>query len=259
MLLKAILLFLLLPSFAQADITTGLVLHCSFSEGTGTSTACTGSAAVTGTITASPVVPWLDGRIGRGLLFTTSSQRIDLGSASAVDDIELSGTGMSGSAWVYSTVSGPQKAIFNKNNVATTTNGAHLFAVSNQQIWFEKSYSTTVLRRATSATIPLNAWTHVAFTWDGSATVTNVKIYINGVEAAYNAGGSTSGVGSKVSDAASNLYINDGVQSRTFFGGMDEVRIYNRVLTADDVMELYQEGMAFLIMNDFVGNDFVYQ
>ena len=50
-------------------------------------------------------------------------------------------------------------------------------------------------------------------------------------------------MGSRQSDASNNLLIgNNAGMSRTFDGKLDEVRVYNRALSADEVKQLYRMG-----------------
>jgi hypothetical protein len=93
--------------------------------------------------------------------------------------------------------------------------------------------------------IPLNEWTHLAISFDG----TTKRIYVNGAEAA-----SSGGLGALVYDAAvvpvtigSDWASN--VSSARFNGRIDEVSLYNRALTADEILGIYNA--------DFLGKNFL--
>lgn len=76
------------------------------------------------------------------------------------------------------------------------------------------------------APLPLNAWTHVAGTYDGST----VKIYTNGVLAA-----SFAQTG-QIAASTDGLFIGGNpYYGHHFIGTIDEVRIYNRALSAGEV------------------------
>lgn len=73
---------------------------------------------------------------------------------------------------------------------------------------------------------PLNAWTHLAFTYDGATE----KLYVNGVLVA-----SRAQTGA-ISAANGVLHIGgDSVWGEHFQGLIDEVRIYNRALSAAEI------------------------
>ncbi|MEM6810916.1 MAG: LamG-like jellyroll fold domain-containing protein [Pseudomonadota bacterium] len=86
--------------------------------------------------------------------------------------------------------------------------------------------------------ISTNQWTHVAATWDGSLLSSGMRLYVNGVETAY--GVTSNGSGSVDSDSAFNLSISSSVSGSAITGNFDDVRIYNRVLSADEIQALYR-------------------
>jgi hypothetical protein len=91
--------------------------------------------------------------------------------------------------------------------------------------------ATTTDRGARGTTaIPLNTWTHLATTYDG----TNLRVYVNGVLA-----GTTAGSGSiNVANGALRIGGNNSAplgQGEFYKGLIDEVRIYNRALTAAEI------------------------
>jgi len=76
-------------------------------------------------------------------------------------------------------------------------------------------------------TIVLNTWTHIAGVYDG----TKIMIYVNGVLKA-----TKTGVGAiKASDSPLRLGASPAFGSREFKGSIDEVRIWNRALTAGQI------------------------
>lgn len=187
------------------------------------------------------------GKLGQSMNFIGSGgQKINFGSPSPLDDLEAQGGGgMTLSTWINPRTSGAgEGTIINKGNAANTSNGAWSlkFHNSSGRFGFEKSYATTVLSRVSlNGAISYNRWQHVLVTWDGSATATNIHIYVDGTEVSYQS--AQDGVGSKVSDAANSISINDGVSSREFDGKIDETRLYNRILSAAEITDLYQTGV----------------
>ena len=92
----------------------------------------------------------------------------------------------------------------------------------------------------TNTRYPLNEWVHVAVTYDGSST-SNVPIfYLNGV-ALGNLTINETPSGAIEDDSSRDLYIgNDIDQTNEFDGHLDEIRLYDSVLTALEIYTLYQ-------------------
>jgi len=95
--------------------------------------------------------------------------------------------------------------------------------------------------RISTAGVDLNRWQHVAATWDGSTSGSNIHLYVDGVPAD---GTAVNGSGSKYDDSGTPVTIgNRAVDlARGFEGGIDEVSVYNRVLTAEEIRDLSAGG-----------------
>jgi hypothetical protein len=84
----------------------------------------------------------------------------------------------------------------------------------------------------TSNRLPLNTWTHLVGTWDGQ----NLKLYINGILI-----NSTLALGSFGNLGNPNITIGATWNRYEFFNGtIDEVRIYNRALTEEEIRARYE-------------------
>jgi hypothetical protein len=86
-----------------------------------------------------------------------------------------------------------------------------------------------------------NTWHHIVGTWDvtGGAVTNGIKIYLDGVLAAQ--GNSTTGF-SSAKNLALGVNENQSVGDRLFWNGcLDQVRIFNTVLTPTQVTSLYDE------------------
>jgi arabinan endo-1,5-alpha-L-arabinosidase len=82
-----------------------------------------------------------------------------------------------------------------------------------------------------NATTPLNEWTHVAVCLDGS----EATIYINGQLDA------SAGYGQRISCEDCQLWISSLSKSTRFYNGkIDDVRIYNIELSAEEIAVLAQ-------------------
>ena len=94
---------------------------------------------------------------------------------------------------------------------------------------------------ASSSVVPLNQWSHVCGTYDG----TSMKIYLNGVFEAQTPfvtgifpGTTPVGIGGLIGGGA------PGQAGYTFAGSVDEVGIYNRALSDPEIISLFDAGSA---------------
>jgi len=99
--------------------------------------------------------------------------------------------------------------------------------------------STSYYARSTPGSVPLNQWTHVVWTWDGSQTRYNkYKLYINGQsDLNSNSGSTISSLGT-----FTKLWIGK-LDSNEWTGFFDEFAIYkNTILTQADADTIYNSG-----------------
>src|SRR5207249_789931 len=81
-------------------------------------------------------------------------------------------------------------------------------------------------------TIPLNQWSHVAMSWDG----TTARLYINGIQDPTTLAAS----GAIPSDAGLSKAIGSRGGIDQFFNGLiDEVEIFTRALSQQEVLDIY--------------------
>ena len=223
-------------------LTSGLVGYWTFDgkdiNWTANTTTDKSGNSNTGTLTnmsttTSPTI----GKIGQGLRFDASNDCVNAGSGSSLDNLDTKG-GLSVSAWIYPNSMGSSGHIINKDLNAV---GFWYFLQSGSNLRFIKDGSTDLTVHS-SGGLSAKQWQHVAVAWDGSTTATNVHIYVNGVETSYAT--QTNG-DSLVSDASSNLLIGGRTAANctTVFDGLiDEVRLYNRVMSQSEIKQLYNMG-----------------
>ena len=73
---------------------------------------------------------------------------------------------------------------------------------------------------------PVNAWTHVALTYDG----TTLRLFVNGTQVA------TQAATGAIQTTTNPLWIGGNSPYGEYFAGLiDEVRVYNRALTATEI------------------------
>lgn len=86
-----------------------------------------------------------------------------------------------------------------------------------------------------------NGWFHLATTYPGGDNAADVKIYVNGSEvSSYVA--LQNGLGAYMSDSGLSARIGRSSYENYAAANFDDVRIYNRALSADEVAELYRLG-----------------
>ena len=205
----------------------GLVAAYGFSEGSGTITSDSTGNGNTGSLTDAA---WTTaGKFGSALSFNGTSSRVTVADSAS---LRLAG-GMTFEAWVKpTTVSGWRTAVFKERSgwyagvlyAATDTSrpSAHVYTVGDHEI------------RGPSP-IPVGAWTHLAATYDGSS----LAVWVNGVKVAATAVSGTIATGTGPLRIGGN-----GIWGEYFNGVIDEVRVYDRALTASAIQADMTRGVA---------------
>ena len=94
-------------------------------------------------------------------------------------------------------------------------------------------------------------WLHLAFTYDGSANSNGIILYVNGVAAATGTGLNQLTSSSDITTAAGTEFsigARDADGGGTVAGLIDEVGLWNRVLTPAEVTTLYNGGSGMQII-----------
>lgn len=86
--------------------------------------------------------------------------------------------------------------------------------------------------------VPIDTWTHIACTWNGSNSGSGIRIYVNGVEVATS--NNSSGTFTGASVAPATIVVGDRPSSGNGFHGLiDDARFYDRMLNPDQIAALY--------------------
>jgi hypothetical protein len=195
----------------------GLVAAYGFNEGSGTVVNDASGNGHNGTINAAT---WTtSGKYGNALNFNGSNALVTINNAAS---LQLT-TGMTLEAWVYPTVIGAWwgDVIYKGNDnyyLDGTSNPSGFPAMGGTLPNAPPLYGTGGLA--------LNTWAHLAATYDGAT----MRLYVNGVQVANRA---QTGA---IETSTNPLQIGgDSIYGQYFTGRIDEVRIYNRALSATQI------------------------
>lgn len=209
---------------------SGLVAHYSFDDGVGTTASDVSQNGNIATLMNDPA--WTTGKFGGAISFAGQSR-------SYVTKTNFSGetgTGGSVSMWVKLDSYVEYGGLFTVSDASVL-----LYTRSSPNISLTikdtSGVSVGVLNIGNANDIPqIGQWSHIVATWDSAS----VKVFINGIEK----GSDTTVTSSYSTLNTKNIFIgNDrNISNRTTNGVIDDVRVYNRALSASEVAELYSGG-----------------
>ncbi len=159
------------------------------------------------------------------------------GSASTPDANDLDGSAtMSFSFWVYpTTLDGNPRGILSKRVAPGSNPSYSFFFYTGNRLYLDLDNAND--RTSSNTVFSANQWYHVAVTYDGSQLAAQrAKLYVNGV-----LDKTFTETSASIPNYASSLWLgilNTGA-SHTYAGRLDDVRIYSRTLTAQEVAALY--------------------
>lgn len=220
-------------------------VHYAFSEGSGTSTANTGSDATVGDATLTGTTGWSDdGVFGKALDLSggTNANAVDL-----PDNLLQGEDAFTTSFWARPDAKGNWIGMFHlgdglgdqgsffqiqmQTQAAGNTGLAATFKAKGNALQ-ERVYATP------TKDIAAGKWNHVVFTRDGSTGT----LYLDGVQIAQRTDLTIDMT--DVGPTANNWLGRNGFPDPSYDGRMDDVRLYTSALSGDDVAALYDEGAA---------------
>ncbi|MFH1905195.1 MAG: LamG-like jellyroll fold domain-containing protein [bacterium] len=177
---------------------------------------------------ASPDFCWVDGKIGNALELDGVDDYVEIPHTPSIN-LEANHP-FTISYWMYESL---------PNLCATVMKGSfwdgygHLLSATDNRILIYTDGSVSI-ELAVSNAWDCNKWYHIAQTYDSSGVI---RVYSNGALKG------TSAAGKNLITNAEPLYIgaDDGVRYY-FNGAIDEVRIYSKALTAEEIEELFLVG-----------------
>jgi enterochelin esterase-like enzyme len=237
------------PAQQGGDITNGLVSHWTMDEGTGK----VAKDRISGNhgVFEKGEPAWVKGRIGDGELEFTESCFLNCGKHESLNMTKA----MTFAAWIKKAKDGRKSRIasrhgFIKEQGEQPGNAGWLVLCGGpQKVNIEWGLSTTGEDWHTGFTtpnsFPYGQWNHLAVTYDGAV----MRAYINGVE---DTGGDfPRKVGGSIHVSSAEMLLGQdraygpkfgGPKTWSFTGTIDDARLYNRALSAEDVRALFAQG-----------------
>jgi len=146
------------------------------------------------------------------------------------------------SAWIKPDDSEKFRIVFKYN--ATQSLREYYFQIAGGQqlqVGLYDASNLGSLARNGVTTIPENVWSHVAMTYNGNGSNTDIRIYLNGSPD----NGSTAGSGTytAMNNTSEPLLIGEFDGGTSADGEIDEVAIFNTGLSAVDITNIYNGGV----------------
>jgi len=198
-------------------VNNGLVAAYGFEESSGSTATDSSGNNNTGTLINSPIRT-ASGKFGKALQFNGTSSYVNIPDSPSLNLT----TGLTLMAWCYPT---------------TVTNSYRNVVYKPEDIYFLEGFTPTPnaprfygtfssANLNATATLPLSQWTHLACTYDGAT----MRLYVNGVQV------SSRAQTGQILNSAYDLGIGGNSLNGQYWPGMiDEVRIYNRPLSAGEI------------------------
>jgi PKD repeat protein len=206
---------------AASASTGGLVAAYNFEEASGATVVDASGQGNHGTI--SGATRTTGGKFGRALSFDGVDDWVTVNDSNSLDLT----TGMTLEAWVYptATMSGWRAVVLKEE---TGSGVYYLYANSdtNQPAGIVETSNNDELVASGKSQLPVNTWTHLAVTYNGQYQ----RLYVNGVEVAAQPQTGTM----SISNGALRIG-GTSIWSEFFKGRIDEIRIYNRALSATEI------------------------
>lgn len=214
------------------NLSNGLVGHWTFDGKYLSSTIATDTSGQgnNGTLTGGPRPAF--GRLGQALQFDGTDDYVDAGSGISTSNI----TAMTQSVWIKNAAAAANKAVLGWY----VTDGLFLQTLTSANDGL-LALAGGGSAHGSLAIQTVGKWVHVVLVYDGSQSsdATRLKMFVDGVQQTLSFGGA---IPASITTSGS-LKIGDvGALDRKWNGSIDDVRIYNRALTAGEVKQLYGVG-----------------
>lgn len=206
-------------------LDSGLASYWKFDEGPGGSATDASVNGNTGTLTNGPT--WTTGRIGGAVSFDGTNQHVVVPHHTSFNQTAA----VTVSLWVrFDSLPAGDNIVFEKGFGTGVNYGIDQVGDEIGLYFYNGGWREHI---TTNADLVTGNWYHVVATYDDAAN--NVRVFVNGRLALDEAESNT------LITNNHDLFIgSNGVLSESINGSIDEVRVYNRALPADEVADLYR-------------------
>ena len=201
---------------------SGLVAAYGFDEGSGTTTADRSGNGNTGTLANTTWAGAGSGRFGNALFFNGSNSWVTVNSSSSLNLT----TGMTLEAWVKPSLLGLYRTVVFREQPGNEVYALYASQSSSGQVPAGEVFVGGYKDANGPSALPTGTWAHLAETYDGSS----LRLYVNGTLVA-----TTSAPGSLASSSGVLRIGGNNIWGEWFNGWIDEVRVYNRALSAGEI------------------------
>lgn len=225
----------------KAPNNLGLVGYWPMNEGTSTIAGDFSGNGNSATAVGGPGA-WATGKLGKAYdLQQVNNGHFNAGSAASLDNIEK----ITIVAWTAPDNAGETSSgACSGGNLIQKAEWCFGFAgTSNKwKLQYRWSFGGTNWITSSAPFTPNGTYHHVALTYDGSSTSNDPVIYVDGIPQTLD---DASPGGTRNDDSGGDLIIGMGVADiNEYDGRIDEIRVYNRVLSAAEITSLYNSGLA---------------
>jgi len=169
--------------------------------------------------------------------FSGTDEHITCGSGASIDDIFASGGSVA--TWLY--LDGAGEGNLGRITDKSGTDGYLIALAAGIDITLTAYKPATNGSWIWNTNLSTGTWYHFVITYNSSATANDPILYIDGTDRVADiTEDSTPSSAPTITDSGDTLYIGDDPTSvRAYDGKMEDMRMYKRVLSAEEVAALY--------------------
>jgi hypothetical protein len=218
-------------------LAEGLVSWWKLDDGTG-STAYDSAGDNNGILVGDPC--WTSGHIDGALEFDGSGDLVDCGNDVSISDLSI----FSISLWFKTDIvpgSGAHPRLIGQRELSDGAWSFILHGDYSGRLTGRIETSGTAAVGRSNFIAEVGQWYHAVMTYDDSGDRT-VRVYVDGEEQSYML--QTAGTGTMSADPSIKVAIGNRIGGgKGWDGVIDDARIYDRALSAGEILQLYQSGL----------------